>query len=311
MVANRSESDSFWESLLLGWLGPPAAFLKRRWIPPITATISVIATLVAVNFVVDDEGNRTVGATWTIVTAGILSALLALLDKLADAYDQKLAEKELAFSEDLAEAKVSDLNSFLDACGQTSTRRAGAVRRDYADSLRQYLVIAAGKSLDGSRASYYTLSYDEDGYRILGDPKHHMEGRSDQSQRPFLEREDPDLTIWTLLDRADTEPQIVEYPDNPDWLDWNKVIYRAYYSVPVKHGDQVFGMLSVNTLDVGSISGSQRAAILAMARAYALTLCLLDPPGPNGPKRASGKASAGKASVPTNRETLEGETNER
>lgn len=306
-MANKFHPDNFWESLLLGWLGPPAAWLKRLWIPPITATVSVIATVIAVNFVVDDEGNRTAGAIWTIVVAGVLSALLALVDKLADAYDQKLAEKELAFSEDLAEAKVSDLNTFLAACGQTSTRKGGAVRRNYADSLKQFLVIAAGKSLGGSRASYYTLSYDADGYRILGDPEHYLEGRSDQSQRPFLERQDPDLTIWTLLDRADTEPQIVEYPENPDGLDWNKVVYRAYYSVPVKHGDQVFGMLSVNTLEVGSISGSQRAAILAMARAYALTLSLVDPPGPNGAKRASGNASAREANVTTRQTTREGE----
>lgn len=50
--------------------------------------------------------------------------------------------------------------------------------------------------------------------------------------------------------------------------------YKTYYSVPVKYHTNTFAFLSVNCKELGSISESQRQAILGMARAYALTLML-------------------------------------
>lgn len=307
MVSPSSSSNSTWDRLLIGWVGPPAAWFKKYWIPPGLAAVGAIVAILAANVWIDADGTRFDWARWLLVSTGIAAAVSSLVDKLADVYDRKVAEQELALSEDQAEAKVGDLNAFLAHCALTS-EQSGTARRDYPHLLRQFLVIAAAKSLSSaSRASYYTLSEDEKGHRVLGDPVHHLEGgRTDQSSRPFIEEESPDNTIWTMLDRADTEPQVVEYPDNPDGIDWDKVSYRSYYSVPVKHRERVFGMLSVNTAEVGAISGSQRAAVLGMARAYALTLSLESSRQTKSPKRRSGKKSETPRTVAVQKHSGEG-----
>lgn len=263
-------------SLLVVRVGPLAMWLKDRYILPIVSAAGALATVLLSTLAVDATGKPLPFVVLWVVISACLIALSTILDTIADRYDKILADMKLTISEDAAAVKVADLIKFIQKCALVSTKKNTA-RRVYIDVLPQFLVSAAASSFSGgTRATYYNLK-GANGNRILGDPVHELQGgRMDQSETPFLEAESKENTIWRLLDRADTEPEIVEEPNDCDGVNWAKVKYKTYYTVPVKCGNRTYGILSVNSDVKGSISGSQQRAILGMARAYALTRSLAE-----------------------------------
>lgn len=208
------------------------------------------------------------------MAAAATLAALVFLDRIADHFDSRQSAEIIAIAEDVAEHIVLDLRQFIHRCAYMANK-TDSERKQYARTLSMFLVVAAAKGIPGgSRASYYTLT-GKPGQRRLEDPEHEVQGgRSDQPDRPFIEAESPDNTIWTLIERADTEPQVVSAPNTRDGIDWNNVHYEEYYSVPVQHDGHTYGLLSVNASRKGAILGSHRAAILAMAKSYAFALAL-------------------------------------
>lgn len=232
-----------------------------------------------------------------------MTALAVAFDKIADNYDKvieaaqaaeakRLADLTLAGSEDAAENAVSDLNTFLLEALNVAFRE-GASRQEHLQTLRRILVMCAAKAIGpGSRATYYTLDGDR-GNRVLGDAQHQTEyGRTDRPDRPFIEREDPQHTIWQLLDRSDEEAEVHSAPEEVYGLDWEKARYVTFVSIPVKAGNAVFGVLSVNCANAGAIQGVQRGTLLAMARAFAIALAYV-----TGPRNLL--LAASRMSVPT------------
>lgn len=260
---------------LVHWLGVAASTLKRWWVLTfLTAASGAAMAYIPVHFL-DELGRPLPWVGRSLAWLVVVLIVSALMDKLADHFDAKTSEAEAAKLDDLAEAQFTILNSFTEQCASTSELQ-GKSRQDHLDTLRKLLVLSASATLGkGARASYYTLKYDEQGLRVLDEPKHHLQhGRNDRSDTGFYEAKHPKNTIWKLLDRSDAEPRIVEYGDPCDGVDWDKVKYRTYYSVPVKYEQTVYGFLSVNTVEVGAFSESIKQAILGMARVYALTLLL-------------------------------------
>lgn len=274
MSVNQVPRRKIWLQKIVLWAGQPASFLKERKLLALASAGGTIAAVVIPVFMTGEEARLRIGQGWIWVVGAVLAAT-TLTDLLADQFDKVTSDDSESVLEDLAASQVSDLNDFIEQCCQAS-QLSGRQQKNYLDNLRDFLVVAAAQTLGhGTRASYYKLQTDADGNRELVEPVHRLRpGRSDQSSRGFYEKDDATNTIWSLLERADTEPQVVEYPSAVNHIDWNKVKFRAYYSVPVKYKETCYGFLSVNTIHLGSISESQRLAILGMARAYALTLAL-------------------------------------
>lgn len=214
------------------------------------------------------------GWHWIRILAGVLAAAAILGDKLADRYDQTVASLKFRESEFSAEKAIGDVNVVLSEAIEVMFLN-GRPRDEAAKALRRTIARQAASAVgDGSRATYYTMRREAGGSRILGSAVHGTErGRYDRPDRPFIEREDPDNTIWMLLDRADEEPEVCNAPDDEVYgIDWAKKKYDTFYTVPVKAKSVQLGLLSVNNANAGSIGGPQRAAVLAMARTMALVV---------------------------------------
>lgn len=274
-MSDEKSAESY-SSRLVVKLGPLARRLKAIFVFTIANSAAALATVIMTGVAVDADGKRLPFVVPWIIGFACLIALSTFLDGIADRYDKVLAEATLAISEAAADVKVADLIKFIQKCSLLAHKR-NAARRAYLDVLPEFLVSAAASSFPGgTRATFYTLKGTK-GNRILSDPVHDLQGgRMDQSDTPFIEIESKENTIWRLLERADTEPVIVEEPDDRDGVNWDKVKYKTYYTVPVKNGDKTYGVLSVNSDTKGSISGSQKRAILGMARAYALARSLAE-----------------------------------
>lgn len=298
--------------------GPGASALKAKWVLPIVTLIGGVIAVLAPRFFLRADGTMKPGWTPVVVVAGIAAVLALVLDKVADKYDsfvetaratavqaevaeaQRLAELTLSGSEDTAENAVADLNTFIAEALNVSFLE-GSSRSEHLQTLRRILVMCAAKAIGpGSRATYYTLNGDL-GSRELGDPQHQTEyGRSDRPDRPFLEKEDPDHTIWLLLERSDEEAKVHSSGDAVYGLDWEKVRYVTFISIPVKVGSVVFGLLSVNCSNAGAIQGVQRATLLAMARSFALALAFAT--GPRSLAAAAAKMSVAPSIVHSTKE---------
>jgi len=263
---------------LVGWLGPFAFWLRGYWVFTIgTALGAIFLGMVAQRVFIDSAtGQNPAHITALALASAISLAVFAFLDKVADAYDSAKSKDDVAKVEDAAEAKVSDLNGFIQQCARVSAMNH-AQATQHVDTLRALLTAAAASGLSsGSRATYYTLS-GKQGRRVLGDPQHAITGgRADQPDREFLEWETPENTIWTLIERSDTETELVKAEDPRDGVNWAKVKYRAYYTVPARARGKTYGALSVNTAESDSMSGAQCAAILSMAKVYAFALAVTE-----------------------------------
>jgi len=257
-------------------IGPLAQVLKRSWILTAVTLVGTVAAIALPRIFVDPKSKSP--ESWTtswIVIAGIAVAVAVVLDKIADAYDARAAKESLRGSEDSAANAASDLNTFLVEALEVTFLEGAALKKS-TETLGRLLTMTAAKSIGpGSRATYYTLTRDDAGMRTLGSPVHTTEyGRSDKPKRPFEESADPSHPIWRIMDGPDEEPEVTSAPDEVYGLDWSSKKYKTFLSVPVKANDVQFGMLSVNNSTVGSIGESQRAVILAMARAMALVVAM-------------------------------------
>lgn len=273
--------------VVLTALGPLVLWLRKRWV---LAAVTFLGSVVAV-----------VGPFWLIdngwipvrVVAGSLAAVAIVVDRIADRYETRLGDITFRQSERSAEKAVDNVNIFvseaIEAMFLEGVARTGAIT-----ALKRTLARCAAASIgDGSRASYYPMRRESGGSRILDKPSHATElGRWDRPDRPFVEKEDPDHEIWDLLERSDEEPEVRNNPELVYGVDWSKKKYDTFYSVPVKADTVQFGMLSVNNARVGAIGGPQRAAVLAMARIFALVIS-----GQKGPKFLNIQAAYHRASV--------------
>ena len=265
--AKKHRDDKPEIGLVLRALGPMSSWLRKRWLLAIATFIGAIISVLA-PFLLTDPG-------WNPfrIIVGVATAVAIILDRVADRYETKLADLTFRESERSAEKAVENVNIFiseaLEAMFLSGTAREQAIR-----SLKRTLVRCAAACVgDGSRASYYPMRRGDGGTRVLERPSHATEhGRFDKPDRPFIEAEDPDHEVWTILDRSDEEPEVRSKPEKVYGIDWNKKKYKTFYSVPIKADMVQFGFLSVNNAKVGAIGGPQRAAILSMARVYALVI---------------------------------------
>jgi hypothetical protein len=230
-----------------------------------------------------------------IVACGAFAALAVLGDKLADRFERKAGELRAADVHDSesesilaletsTQHSISEINWLLEMAIRIPFLK-GAARANQIETIRFDVVKAAASAIGpGTRATYYTLKVDPDGKRRLVNPKHAVTiGRSDRPDAPWVEAENPTHEIWKILSRSDTEPPVVRKGDEASGLDWEKVHYGCFLSVPVKARTATFGLLSVNAAEVGAIQETERALILAAARVLALMEAMhLGPEGARG-----------------------------
>ena len=260
-----------------GWVvkffGPLSSFLRRSFILTGLTLVSAVLVVGIPQWFLLKNGRTDPAWAPLSVAAGIVIAVAVVLDRIADAYEKRIAAGTLTGSEESAENTVTDLNTFISEALEV-TFLEGNARMKHIKALRRILVLCAAKCVGpGSRATYYTLRVLPDKTRILGAPQHHCEyGRYDKPSRPFIETEDTDHSVWQIMDGPDQEPRVHSEGEEIYGLDWTRKKYKTFISVPVKAGEVQFGFLSVNNARVGAIGGPQQATILAMARIFALVL---------------------------------------
>jgi hypothetical protein len=268
---------------LLEYLGPLCWWLKEHWVFAAITFAAVVATPSLLYFVPKTSTNEHQPWILTVVVLCAVAGGLAVLgDKLADRYESKLTAQESAGAEDDSERSlraaelsfqqsVSELNWLLEMALRIPFLEDDA-KANQVETVRDDVVKAvAGAVGPGTRATYYTLETDGSGSRRLCHPKHALTiGRSDRPEREWVEAENPGHEMWTLLGRSDSEPAIVRFPADADGLDWSKVEYRCFVSVPVRARTATFGLLSVNAAGVGTLRETERALILTAARILAL-----------------------------------------
>lgn len=247
-------------------IGKVLSALKRWFVLMVLTFLGAVVAVLSPIWLTDP------GWHWLRITAGIVAACAIIADKLADKYDQTVSALTFRESERSAEKAIDDLNVVLSEAIEVMFLQ-GVRRDEAARSLRRIVARQAASAVGpGTRATYYTLRREKGGSRVLDDAVHGTVGRYDKPDRPFVERDDTNHTIWGLLDRADEEPEIKEADDKVYGLDWSKKKYKTFYSVPVKANAVQLGLLSVNNSAAGAIGGPQRAVILAMARTMALVV---------------------------------------
>lgn len=254
-------------------VGPLLSQLKRRQVFTIVTFVGAVVAVIGPLLWGDP------GWHWVRIVAGIAAAAGIVGDKLADRYDSTVAKLKFRESEFLAEKAIDDLNVVLSEAVEVMFL-TGRPRDEAAKALRRTVARQAASAVgDGSRATYYTMRREAGGSRILDSAVHGTEhGRYDRPDRPFIEREDPENTIWALLDRADEEPEVCNAPDEVYGIDWKQKKYDTFYTVPVKAKSVQLGLLSVNNATAGAIGGPQRAVALAMARTMALVVTVIKGP---------------------------------
>lgn len=280
--------------------GPIASPLRRGFVLGLAILVgTVVAVVMPKVFVCPADTPKVCAAgtpdAWTTpvtIVFGVLAALAVLLDRIADAYDKRDADRIYRSSESTAEASVSELNSMLlEAIESTFTERTA--RDTSIEGLRRNLVRFAANAVGpGSRATYYTLLSSVPGNRVLGDAKHATTvGRQDTPERPWVENQNPGHAMWRLLDVPDQHQVAHSRPEDVGDTEWDAVAYDTFLTIPVKAHGIVFGVLSVNNATAGAIGDAQRAVIISMARTMALTLAFDAGAGAMKSRDASGGLS--------------------
>lgn len=244
--------------LVLQFFGPTLSWFKDKYL----LLVLTVAFGVAAAF--DFVGS----SGWRIGLA-LAAVLLLALERLADLYDEKVRELDLQNSEASAERATQRVNDFL----HWLVKATAGGKKPSAWTAMHAAAQSANSTLgDDARTMFYELEGSAP-ERVLRE-KITIRGsqRTDGSDRPFIEKDSPELDVWRLLDRPDTEPQPVEVDPEERRGARSPTEYATYYSIPVRTESHVFGMLSVNHRQVGAIGATQRAAILAIARALAIFL---------------------------------------
>lgn len=268
---------------LLVYLGPVAWWLKTNWVFALATFIAVVGAPLLLYWVPkDDAGDHQPWVLPWVVILVVLGAFSVLGDKLADRYESRLSEQRTAELEannvrlyDSAEQStlqgLNEVNWLLDnALLVPFLKRVAKDTR--VETVRDSVVKAAAQAIGPmSRATYYELVWDEGEGRRLVNPRHAVTvGRTDRPDKEWVESKNPSHQMWTILNRPDLEPPIVRNPDDASGLEWNRVEYECFVTIPVRAKGVVFGVLSVNSGHAASIGETQKALIITIARILAL-----------------------------------------
>jgi hypothetical protein len=210
---------------------------------------------------------------WVVLALAVVAALAVMLDAVAGRHDANLeaiaAEGEVrSFGRTMA-AMLPLLGEAIDI-GFVG----GAVRTDRLHQLQTALAaaVAAMPIAGDARATYYPLSRDNRGLRVLDNPV--SRGRVDVATTVWREAEEPAHAIWQLLDGGDLGAEIARAPDTQFGVDWQAKPYKCFISVPVKAGPVLFGMLSLNAPHSDDLTESDRLSVIVAARMMATVLSL-------------------------------------
>lgn len=244
----------------------------------VASFISAMTFLPIAEWIVDDRGQVQPWTIWIRVICLVLIPFLAAADKAADWEAKRVAKEEgdagAAEAQRAYRQSISSLlllaNKGADIAQETQGQRKTQLR-----DLRTALVATThGLSTAAqTRATYYTLEFAEEG-RVLREPVSH--GRVEESTTIWVESEDPDHSVWNIMDGNDLNAPIVRDTDEnrASWVEWENKKYRSFISVPVKAHDVQFGMLSLNAPDSEDLTETDRMAVLVAARIMASTLSL-------------------------------------
>jgi transcriptional regulator with GAF, ATPase, and Fis domain len=240
--------------------------------------VSALTFLPWAPFVVDDTGQIQAHAVVGRVVCLVLIPLFAAADKAADAHAKKKSKADL--DEDARKAQETyrkSISSLLvlarwgaDIANETPVKRKAQLRE-----LRSVLATATHglSSVPQTRATYYTLEFTEQG-RILKEPV--SWGRVEEATTIWVESENPNHSVWRIMDNEDVNAPIVRAtdPEMRGWADWSTKKYQSFISVPVKARGVQFGMLSLNAPNSEDLTETDRMAVLVAARLMATTLSL-------------------------------------
>lgn len=270
------------DSWVLGYLGALCWWFKTYYIfAGLSLVGAVAAPVLGVVVPRQTDGTPYPSVVTLIIVAASVAATCIVGDKVADRWESRTTARELQRRDDneslaLLQAAESyqqssnELNSLLETALRLPFLKP-AIRKEQMETLRHAVVRAVAYAVGpGTRATYYALGFDSEGRRLV-DPKHCLTiGRSDRPEREWVESENPGHEIWALLNRSDSEPQIVRFGEDAAGLEWDRVAYKCFVSIPVRAKTVTFGLLSVNAADVGAIQETERAVFLTAARILAL-----------------------------------------
>ncbi|WP_198026110.1 GAF domain-containing protein, partial [Cellulomonas bogoriensis] len=187
---------------------------------------------------------------------------------------------------------------------RTAVTGEGAARDQLLATARVSAVASAAQVpvADGVRATYYTLSTDADGWRVLGDPR--TRGRGGDLVGQVSEKDEPEHPVWDALDSRDSDSSVYSDPERGPGLDWSALPFGTVVTVPVRDGSTVFGVLVVDAPRPGSLTETDRLAVVAAARAMSVLLSLTGPaPTPSPRPTASTSAARSTTRATTARAT--------
>lgn len=254
-------------------VGQVARWLRDHWIlAGITLSAAIALAVLPLVRLYTDE-NLTQPTAWILTAFGIVAALAAAADRIADWHVKRESEFEEEAERSAVNNTLTALLGLLDSTRDIAFRE-GAARAAALDTLRSQLAQSAAIAPTASdvRASYYLLARDDDGWRRLYDPK--SRGRGDEASTEFVEQDDPDHPIWRTMSARDSDCVIYKEPDADPRVDWSSKPYKTFVSVPIQADSVVFGMISVNAPQVGDLTEVDRLAVIAMARVMAATLAM-------------------------------------
>jgi hypothetical protein len=121
---------------------------------------------------------------------------------------------------------------------------------------------------DSPRASYYRLKNGPP--RVLSDPETASRNRVDEPTTVFVEGNEKDQDIWTLLDTDDDRLVRNTNEDAPAGFDKERARrYRTYIASAVVTPGLPFGVLTINAPEPGELSEIDRASMRVLARMLA------------------------------------------
>lgn len=260
------QSGFWWRS------GAIALWLRDRWLLAGLVFFGAVAIGVIPRTALDHQGRVFGWANDLTIGLATAAAVAVLLDKLADRHSAKLDAIEAVGQEQAGARAINRIISLLDEVHEMTylPRNNAAIWAKGFHTVGPSTMASAPVVGDTVvRATYYPLETDGDGYRSMTNPK--SRGRGDESSTTFVERNDPNHSIWTVLAQRDTECRIRSFPEQVEGLDWAQRPYKTFVTVPVKAANKVtFGMLTANALNKGDLTELDRVTAIAIARIIAV-----------------------------------------
>lgn len=258
----------------LRWrLGGAACWLRDRYVFLVLVLLAGMAAAVLPGIARSDAGALAPWARWALVVLGVLAAISAAGDKVADRHVKALDELDRATQTQATNRALSALASFLGGVS-VELKEPRGTRLQVVQNLRTLAAasVVAGSLTDDPRATFYELDRDDEGWRSMCSPRSH--GRADRATTDFREKEDPDHPVWRVLAAPDDQARPVRSPDGGSGVAWDTKPYKEFLSVPVHGAGVTFGMLSLNTPTTKTIGETDRLLVLVMARVMGVLYAL-------------------------------------